>query len=200
MYLSLTNIEDVRRCKAVDVDTMRIKGYELIKELFVDSSGFGRSDEPALTYDSMMYQIKSLIKEHGRLFATITNQGQFQVYIGLFKKSGVKTSKRIANNTLEHVKANGDRCIRLHQTDVVTFKANGDIVLDSGGWQTVTTKARINEHIPQRFSLYQHKFEWFVTEWNFDRSKVLRTFDFKDGMILPLKVAPDNNIKVTINA
>lgn len=199
MYLTLENIKDVRRCKHVDVETMTIKGYELIKELFVDSSGFGSTNEPALTEDSMYYHIKRTIEKHGRLFATITSVGQFQVYLGLFKRNGSKRGKIIANNTLEHIRTNGDRCIRLHQTDVVIFKANGDIELNSGGWKTVTTKARINEHIPSRFGLYQKDFEWFIAERDVDY-KTINTTPFIDGMILPLKVMPDNNIRVTVNA
>ena len=42
------------------------------------------------------------------------------------------SSKIIDNNTVEYYRENGDRVIRLHLTDVVTFKSNGDIILDSG--------------------------------------------------------------------
>lgn len=38
--------------------------------------------------------------------------------------------------------------VRLHQTDVVTFHSNGDIEVGTGGWNTVTTKRRIEDFTP----------------------------------------------------
>lgn len=69
-------------------------------------------------------------------------------------------SKIVANNTVEYERENGDRVIRLHSTDIITFKANGDIVLDSGGWQTVTTKERMNRFGP--FQVWQRNKMWWV--------------------------------------
>ena len=45
-----------------------------------------------------------------------------------------------------------DIAVRLHYTDVVTFKCDGDIVLSSGGFHTRTTKDRINQYLQQRRS------------------------------------------------
>lgn len=42
----------------------------------------------------------------------------------------------------------GAIAVRLHATDVVTYLPNGTYRLDSGGWRTVTTKARIAEYAP----------------------------------------------------
>src|SRR5689334_18060408 len=39
----------------------------------------------------------------------------------------------------------GDIRLWLYQTAIVTWKPDGSVVLDSGGWKTVTTKARMNE-------------------------------------------------------
>lgn len=38
--------------------------------------------------------------------------------------------------------------VKLHNTVVVAYLPNGDVVLNSGGWQTVTTQARINGWSP----------------------------------------------------
>ena len=38
--------------------------------------------------------------------------------------------------------------VRLHSTDIVTFHANGDVVLDTGGWRTVTTIHRMRAFMP----------------------------------------------------
>jgi len=50
------------------------------------------------------------------------------------------------NNTLEY-KTVEYWAIRLHETDVVRKYFNGDIVLNSGGWDTRTTRDRINGYI-----------------------------------------------------
>lgn len=56
------------------------KGYELIQEHFVDSSGFGSESELALT----LHQFKKEIKV-GLAYA-ITKAGQFQLCVGEYKR------------------------------------------------------------------------------------------------------------------
>jgi hypothetical protein len=53
--------------------------------------------------------------------------------------------------------------VRLVDTDIVTFAPNGDVALNSGGWQTVTTKARINDHLPQGWHLWQEHSVWYLS-------------------------------------
>ena len=92
-----------------------------------------------------------------------------------------KTDKVEAHKTAIY-HSDGYTCIRYHSTDVVRFNAD-EIVLDSGGWQTVTTKLRMNQasdmfHLGFRVSQRQH--EWFVDYYAQGRL----TFTFRDGMIL----------------
>ena len=77
-------------------------------------------------------------------------------------------AKRIANNTVEYVRANGERIIRLHHTDIVTFAAkNRSVTLNSGGWKTVTTKDRINTYLENvNVFLFSHKGVWYVRAGN----------------------------------
>ena len=58
------------------------KGWTLEEVHFVDSSGFGRSGEGALTVDEFIKVVKP---GYGYV---ITGIGQFQVYISEFKKRG----------------------------------------------------------------------------------------------------------------
>ncbi len=58
----------------------RPKGWELIEKLFVDNSGFGSENEPALTVEQFMNKVK------GGLGYAVVESGQFQVYIGVFEK------------------------------------------------------------------------------------------------------------------
>lgn len=55
-------------------------GFTETNEYFVDSSGFGSEDEPALTPDAFLEKIKA-----GKYYA-ITGQGQFQVYVTEYEK------------------------------------------------------------------------------------------------------------------
>ena len=56
------------------------EGWEEVNTYFVDSSGCGATDEPALTSEQFIAELKV-----GYGYA-ITEVGQFQVYIGEFKK------------------------------------------------------------------------------------------------------------------
>jgi hypothetical protein len=58
----------------------RPDGWTLEQAYFVDSSGFGRRGEPALTFDQFL---EAVARHRGDGFAII-EVGQFQVYIGRF--------------------------------------------------------------------------------------------------------------------
>lgn len=66
--------------KAPSIGDCSPEGYELVDTLFVDNSGFGREGEPALTANQFLAEVKS------GLGYAITGEGQFQVYVGVFKK------------------------------------------------------------------------------------------------------------------
>ena len=86
-------------------------------------------------------------------------------------------ARKIANNTwLERL---DDELIgvRLHSTYIVKFRANGDVIIDSGGWRTVTTKERINRYAfaDTPDGVYQEDFDWFVRMGD-------EVLPFRDGM------------------
>ena len=64
------------------------KGFRKVKEYFVDSSGFGRPGEPALTVDEFVEKIKV---DRG---CAITEAGQFQVYVAEYFKAKKKEIKK----------------------------------------------------------------------------------------------------------
>lgn len=67
-----------------------VKGWELLDEHFVDSSGFGADDEPAMTVPRFIRELRLEFMEHSGQDETygygITSCGQFQVYVGVFRK------------------------------------------------------------------------------------------------------------------
>ena len=63
------------------------------------------------------------------------------------------------------IKQDGEQtAVQYHYTNVVTFDDNA-ITLDNGGWNTATTKRRMNQisdHYSLGFKVYQKKYDWFV--------------------------------------
>ena len=62
-----------------------------------------------------------------------------------------------------------------HGTAIVKAFSDGSYILDSGGWQTSTTKGRINEYAP--VYIYQKKHVWYISWQGQD-------IEFVDGMKL----------------
>lgn len=62
----------------------RPKNWELVEELFVDSSGFGQDYEIAMSVNQFLDYLKDHVTD-GYGYAIIS-AGQFQVYVGVFKK------------------------------------------------------------------------------------------------------------------
>lgn len=71
-----------------------------------------------------------------------------------------KLRRKLGNNT--YLERNGaDICVRLHATIIILFQPDGVTMLDSGGWRTVTTKARLNEHGP--VNITSERGVWYVS-------------------------------------
>ena len=65
------------------------EGWTLAETHFVDSSGFGRDDEPALSIDRFMALIEERMTDPDRpetIGWGITEAGQFQVYVGEYHR------------------------------------------------------------------------------------------------------------------
>lgn len=70
-------------------------------------------------------------------------------------------SRPLENNTRAERRSDTAIAVRLHATDVLTFHADGRVVYDSGGWRTVTTKARMNAYGPGR--VWTERGTWYFT-------------------------------------
>ena len=88
--------------------------------------------------------------------------------------------------------------VRLHNTNIfkmVEEESGRVITLNSGGWQTATTKKRINEafeSIGLRLVLYQDKGDWYIQLGN-----VAPTVPFYDGMVLTQAFGSQNAVVAT---
>jgi hypothetical protein len=83
--------------------------------------------------------------------------------------------RKVGNNTYAEILHDGTVAIKLHNTYVVKINPNGTYTLNSGGWQTVTTKDRINQYSPRY--VFQKNYEWFVKIND-------KTYPFMDGMVV----------------
>lgn len=64
--------------------------------------------------------------------------------------------------TVRFERPSGESGVLYHQTVVVLKKSNGQMVLDSGGWKTPTTKNRINDELPPGYCVGQEKGVWYL--------------------------------------
>jgi hypothetical protein len=67
-----------------------------------------------------------------------------------------------------------------HWTDVVVICRDGTIILNSGGYHTVTTKRRINQYLPEGWWLWQKDFVWYVSN-SHSSLRASKTYLFRDG-------------------
>jgi hypothetical protein len=101
-------------------------------------------------------------------------------YYDVVERLGKRDRRKLENNT--YLLNYGDYIgVRLHQTDVVHYYPDGRIVLNSGGWRTMTTKDRISKFSP--VVLHSQSGNWF---FNHNDS----TYRFVDGVTL----CPDGTV------
>jgi hypothetical protein len=84
--------------------------------------------------------------------------------------------------------------VKLHDTVVVEFRKDGTVRLNTGGWLTVTTKDRINSHLPDGFGhLYSNKGTWYYRKgYVWDKENPSKPVRYFDGLILDRDGNPVN--------
>ena len=98
--------------------------------------------------------------------------------------------RKLGNNTYLVIRDDNGYGIRLHDTEVVIHYKDR-IVLDSGGYKTVTTKARMNEYTP--FNVIQKQKVWYVNGTPFKDGITL----YNNGTIKGQGKDPKETIKLT---
>lgn len=77
-------------------------------------------------------------------------------------QSRCRESRKIANNTYLKRRRNDELAVRLHNTDILTFHKDGRIELYTAGWNTVTTRGRMNEFLPKGWSVWSEHNYMFI--------------------------------------
>ena len=98
--------------------------------------------------------------------------------------------RKLGNNTYLVIRDDDGYGIRLHDTEVVIHYKDR-IVLDSGGYKTLTTKARMNEYTP--FNVIQKQKVWYVNGIPFEDGITL----YNNGTIKGQGKDPKETIKLT---
>ncbi len=110
--------------------------------------------------------------------------GDEKLYDNLAKLVGPGMFKNLANNTFVWRDEDDDSMVvTLHHTDIVRVAPNGDVTLRSGGYETVTTKQRLNALLPAGVRVSSNQRIWYVTT-------PFGSFRFLDGMTLGGLVNP----------
>ena len=74
------------------------------------------------------------------------------------------------SNTSVSIDNEGNTFVTLHGNLIASISNFGDIKLSSCGWQTVTTKSRLNAILDTFLSgigVFQKQFEWFINDDKF---------------------------------
>ena len=93
-----------------------------------------------------------------------------KTYTEALAKLNGRDKRKLENNTYLEKRINGI-AVRLHNTDVILYQPDGNIILNSNGWHTVTTKDHLNKYSPAH--VHQKNYKWFQGP-----------YAFRDGMIL----------------
>ena len=78
------------------------------------------------------------------------------------KDINLKTAKLYANNTLEYLLNNGNKCYQLHDTIILTITPENDYILNADNWKTLTTKSRLNELLGYGVIIFSEKGIWYL--------------------------------------
>lgn len=96
------------------------------------------------------------------------DQGSPASYIKLwsrFERARNRDRIKVANNTYLTRSGrdyeNSSIGLRLHNTDVIRFFPDNSLQVNTGGWSTRTTLDRINGWLPDGWSVYTRKGDWF---------------------------------------
>jgi hypothetical protein len=122
-----------------------------------------------------------------KLKATPTNFAEALAAFDSVKRGSRIGSIRIGNNTYLESYVDGcsvDRiCVRLHETNIVEFWADGRVILNSGGYRTVTTKERINQFIRPAGRIHQDAGVWYYSALYPDGAVYAQRV-FEDGLAI----------------
>lgn len=83
----------------------------------------------------------------------------------MLKLKGSHGEFKLCHNTTVRLEAYKTVVIRYHNTDIIEFRMDNEgflqVTLNTNGWHTNTTKARINQFT--KFHISQRDFVWYIS-------------------------------------
>jgi hypothetical protein len=76
-----------------------------------------------------------------------------------------KERRKLQNNTYLERRDGDAIAVILHATDVVTLFPDGTVELNSGGWNTLTTRDRINNYLPGNWHVSSERDTMILWRW-----------------------------------
>lgn len=112
-------------------------------------------------------------------------------YQSLADYLGEKDKKYIKRSEMKTwVERSGDHLtIWMNKTAIMEYYPDGSVELKTGGWQTSTTKLRLNEYIPKPWRIYQDKGVWWLSNINY-YTKEGNKYMFAEG----ITIHPDGSV------
>jgi hypothetical protein len=97
-----------------------------------------------------------------------------------------KTERKIAGNTLATLHEQGSIEIKFWDTVIMVIAQDGTMVLNSGGFKTVTTQARMDEYMGPHWQLSTSKGVWHLVHFLTDQgyNGEVERYIYRDGMVL----------------
>jgi hypothetical protein len=87
-----------------------------------------------------------------------------------------RESKKLGNNTIVHKIDEGTVAIKYHNTNILKINQENVVTISTGGWETTTTKDRLNQFLGCRgFGIFQKKGIWYIRGND-------ETVEYEDGM------------------
>lgn len=99
---------------------------------------------------------------------------------------GDKDSKQIGHNTIVHRLDDNTVAVKYHRTNILKINQDNTVTISTGGWETSTTKDRLNQFLSCRgFGIFQKKGVWYIKERGDDEA-----VPYEDGM----RITPDGTL------
>jgi len=112
------------------------------------------------------------------------------VFERLQKVMNGRSIKKVDHNTYARLDGKDRIIVSLHGNDIILATPKS-VSYRAAGWNTVTTKDRLNQWMPEGWGIGQRDFVWYLS--NINRGKVMQDCVFYDGITI------DNNGKIGKN-
>ena len=86
-------------------------------------------------------------------------------YFDALQQLGNKESRKLANNTYLNKRGENTVAVTLHNTDILTYHADGRVIINNGGYETNVTRDRINQFAPAGFAVKTVKRAWIAIRY-----------------------------------